>query len=186
MNPITDCGSSRPRFAKTRCGGSRQFLLVHYAGDGTVGLVINRKTALPVSRVLPDLKGLSNDSQSAYEGGPVDTGVVQALLQLPAGPQDAIHLFGKLYLVSQKEQLEKALVTRKGSGELRIYLGYSGWGPGQLEHEVAEGDWYIFDGSEGVVFDSNPSSLWSRMVARTELRFARLQHLFDGRRVPAT
>lgn len=166
--------SPDPSFAET------VVLLVHYAEDGTVGLVINRQTTLPVSSVLRDLKGSSNYSEPVYAGGPVQIEVVQALLQSPAGPHDAIHLFGNVYLVSKKVELEKALVAGKGSRELRIYLGYCGWSRGQLESEVNQGGWYIFDGSEGLVFDSNPSTLWSRMIARTELDIARLQSRFDG------
>jgi putative transcriptional regulator len=155
-------------------------LLVHYAEDGTVGLMINRQTPLPVSRVLRDLKGSSNSSQPVYVGGPVQMEAVQALLQSDAGPHDATHLFGNVYLVSKKAELERALVARKGSRELRIYLGYCGWSRGQLENEVSRGGWYIFDGSEGLVFDSNPSTLWSRMIARTELQIVLLQRRFDG------
>jgi len=73
------------------------------------------------------------------------------------------------------------LVAGKGSSELRVYLGYCGWNRGQLETEVKQGGWYIFDGSAGLVFDSNPSTLWSRMITRTELDIARLQLRFDGR-----
>jgi len=171
-------GFPDPNFAES------VILLVHYAGDGTIGLIINRQTKLPVSRVLPDLKGSSDDSHPVYEGGPVQIDVVQALLHLPAGPHDATHIFGNLYLVSQKEELEKALVVRKGPGELRIYLGYCGWGRGQLENEVTRGDWYIFDGSEELVFDSDPSTLWSRMIARTEQQLVRLQRRFVARDLP--
>jgi putative transcriptional regulator len=167
--------SPDPSFAET------VVLLVHYAEDGTVGLVINRQTTLPVSSVLRDLKGSSNYSQPVYAGGPVQIEVVQALLQSPVGPHDAVHLFGNVYLVSKKVELEKALVGGKGSRELRIYLGYCGWSRRQSENEVNQGGWYIFDGSERVVFDSNPSTLWSRMIARTELDIARLQSRFDGR-----
>jgi len=166
--------SPDPNFAET------VVLLVHYAEDGTVGLMINRQTPLPVSGVLRDLKGSSNYSNPVYAGGPVQIEAVQALLQSRAGPHDASHLFGNVYLVSKKMELEKALVAGKGSRELRIYLGYCGWSRGQLENELNRGGWYIFDGSEGLVFDSNPSTLWSRMIARTELQIVLLQRRFDG------
>lgn len=167
--------SPDPSFAET------VVLLVRYAEDGTVGLVINRQTALPVSSVLRDLKGSNNYSQPVYAGGPVRIEGVQALLQSSAGPHDAAHLFGNVYLVLKKTELEKALVAGKGPKELRIYLGYCGWSRGQLENEVNQGGWYIFDGSEGIVFDSHPSTLWSRMIARTELHVVGLQRRFDGR-----
>jgi putative transcriptional regulator len=154
-------------------------LLVRYAEDATVGLMINRQTTLPVSGVLRDLKGSTNYSQPLYAGGPVQVELVQALLQSAAGPHDAAHVFGSVYLVSKKAELEKALVAGRGSKELRIYLGYCGWSRGQLENEVNRGGWYIFDGGEGLVFDSNPSTLWSRMIARTELHIAGVRR-FDG------
>jgi putative transcriptional regulator len=156
-------------------------LLVHYAKDGTVGLMINRQTKLPVSRVLHDLKGSSKYPDPVYVGGPVQIEAVQALLESRAGPHDATHLFGNVYLVSTRAELDKAFETGKGSKELRIYLGYCGWSPGQLENEVNRGGWYIFDGSDEFVFDSNPSTLWSRMIARTELQIVRLPRRFDGR-----
>ncbi len=105
-------------------------LLVHYAGDGTVGLMINRQTKLPVSRVLQNLKGSSKYPDPVYAGGPVEIEAVQALLQSGAGQHDATHIFGNVYLVSTKPELEKALAARKSSKELRIYLGYCGWSPG--------------------------------------------------------
>jgi putative transcriptional regulator len=167
--------SQDPNFAES------VVLLVHYAEDGTVGLMINRQTKLPVSRVLHDLKGSNNYSDPVYVGGPVQIEAVQALLQSRAGPHDATHLFGTVYLVSTKAELEKALAAGKASKDLRIYLGYCGWSPGQLENEVNRGGWYIFDGSQELVFDSNPSTLWSRMIARTELQIVRLQRRFGVR-----
>jgi putative transcriptional regulator len=156
-------------------------LLVRYAEDGTVGLMINRQTALPASEVLRELKGSSNYSQPLYAGGPVQVELIQALLQSPAGPHDGTHLFGNIYLVSKKTDLEKALAAGKGSKDLRVYMGYCGWSRGQLENELKLGGWYIFNGSEGLVFDPNPSTLWSRMIARTELNVARLERRFDQR-----
>lgn len=155
-------------------------LIVRYAEDGTVGFMINRQTTLPASDVLRDLKGSSNYSQPLYAGGPVQVELVQGLLQSPAGPHDGTHVFGDLYRLSKKAELEKALAAGKGSKELRIYMGYCGWSPGQLENEVNQGGWYIFNGSEALVFDSNPSTLWSRMIARTEMHVAGLQHRFDS------
>lgn len=170
-----------PRHSPDPAFAESVVLLVHYAEDGTVGLVINRQTTLPVSRVLRDLKGASNNSDPLYAGGPVQIEAVRALLQSRAGPHDETHLFGNVYLVSKKADLEKALDAGKGSSEFRIYLGYCGWNRGQLENEVNQGGWYIFDGTEGVVFDSKPSTLWSRMIARTELNVVRLLGGFDGR-----
>ena len=88
-------------------------LLVHYGEDGTVGLMINRQTKLLVSRVLRDLEGSSNSSQPVYAGGPVQMEAVQVLLQSGAGPHDATRVFGNVYLVSKRAELERRC-WRKG------------------------------------------------------------------------
>ena len=152
-------------------------LLVHYDEDGAVGLMINRRTKLPVSRALPELKGSSKYSDPVYVGGPVTIQAVMALLQSKTEPHPGTHVFGNVYLVSTKPDLETAFAAGVGPSELRIYLGYCGWTRGQLENEVKRDGWYIFDASAQLVFDSNPSTLWSRMIARTELRIAQLQGL---------
>ena len=73
---------------------------------------------------------------------------------------------GKVYLVSTKELLEKTMAQRNDPGEFRIYLGYCGWGPGQLENETGHGFWHIFASDADLVFDSEPNTLWSRLIAR--------------------
>lgn len=155
-------------------------LLVRYAEDGTVGLMINRQTTLLSSDVLKELKGSSSYSQPLYAGGPVQVEVVQALLQQPAGPHDGTHVIGDVYRLSKKSELEKALAAGKDSKGLHFYLGYCGWGPGQLENEVKLGAWYIFNASDDLVFDPKPATLWSRMIARTGLDIAREQRRFNG------
>jgi putative transcriptional regulator len=155
-------------------------LLVHYGADGVVGLMINRRTTLPVSGVLRELKGSSKHSDPVYVGGPVEMEAVMALLQSRKAPPEGTHVFGNVYLVSTKQDLETALAAGMGPSEFRIYLGYCGWTREQLENEVERGGWYIFDGGGAFVFDSNPSTLWSRLIARTELHIARLQGLMPA------
>jgi putative AlgH/UPF0301 family transcriptional regulator len=150
-------------------------LLVHYGNDGVLGLMINRRTNLPISRVLPQLKDSAKYTDPVFMGGPVELDVILALLQSRAKPQEATPVFGDVYMVSTRRVVEAALTAGAGPNTLRIYLGYCGWAPGQLENEVAHGGWYIFDGSKELLFDSNPATLWSRMIARAEQRIADLQ-----------
>ena len=137
-----------PRFAES------VVLLVHYGDDGAVGLMINRSTKLPVSRVLPELKGASKDSDPVYVGGPVTIEAVMALLQSRTEPHPGTHVVGDVYVVSTRPDLEAAFAAVMVPSKLRVFLGYCGWSPGQLEKEVARGGWYIFDGSEQLIFDS--------------------------------
>jgi len=68
--------------------------------------------------------------------------------------------------------LDGVLAAGAAAGDLRVYAGYCGWGPGQLDNEMRLGAWYLMDASSAVVFDPNPATVWNRLIARTEARFA--------------
>ena len=160
------------RAAQDPIFGETVILLVRYANEGTVGLVVNRPTRLPIS-ALPDLSGSKQRSDPVYLGGPVDAHSLMALLRVNTMPEEAIHVSGKVYLVSSKALLEKSLARGAGPAELHVYVGYSGWSKGQLEEEVEQGVWYIFPGNADLAFDPEPETLWSRLVARGERQIAR-------------
>ncbi len=156
-----------PVFAET------VILLVHYDHSGTVGLAINRRTNVPISRALREFAGAKERSDPVFMGGPVELQSVLALLKANAMPEGATHVAGKVYLVSTKPLLQKALGSRSESAELRVYLGYCGWGPGQLESETAHGFWHILPAEADLVFDPKPETLWSRLMERVEQHVAR-------------
>jgi putative transcriptional regulator len=159
-----------PRFAET------VILLVDYNEDGAAGLIINGRTKVPVSIALEEIKAAKGRQDPIYVGGPVEIAGVLGLLRSRAKPAaEATHVFGDVYLVSSKPLLEQKLGASAGPGEFRVYLGYSGWGPGQLENEVKLGGWYIFDGNAEVVFDSDPGSVWTRLIARVERQVAEVR-----------
>jgi len=147
-------------------------LLVRYDHDGTMGITINRPTKVPISRALRELKGAGERSDPVYSGGPVGLQNVLGLLNASAMPEGAIHVTGKTYLVSNKPLMEKTLTEHAGPGEFRVYLGYCGWGPEQLENEVRQGVWHVLTGNQDLVFDPDPESLWSRLRERVEQRIA--------------
>ncbi len=143
-------------------------LLIQYDQEGTVGLMINHRTRAPISRVIQDLDTGKHGSDPIYIGGPVEMSAVLGLLRSRKKPEEATAVLSEVYLASSKRLLEKILASSSGTSDLRLYLGYCGWAGGQLENEVKRGGWWIFDASVGVVFDPNPGSVWSRLIARTE------------------
>jgi putative transcriptional regulator len=155
-----------PNFAKT------VILLVQYDEDGVVGLMLNRRSKVPVSRVLDDVAGAKGRPDPVYAGGPVGMTEVLALTRANRAPGDAKRVFGDVFVVSSKEAMQKTFTAATDAGAVRVYLGYSGWTEPQLEHEVDLGAWYIFPGSAKAVFDSDPDSLWERFIHQTELRIA--------------
>lgn len=143
-------------------------LLVNFDEDGVVGLVVNHRTKVPISEALNQIKGAGQHSEPIYVGGPVDLSTVLGLLRTTAKPQDAHRVFSDVYLVSTKSLLENTLSGRTGPDRFHAYAGYCGWGPGQLQREMNLGVWYIFEGDTNSVFDSDPGSVWPRLIARTQ------------------
>ncbi|HUO18057.1 MAG TPA: YqgE/AlgH family protein [Verrucomicrobiae bacterium] len=176
---VASRGLADPAFAKT------VVLLVQYDAHGVVGLMINRRTNVPLSRVFNQLKAAKNISDPVYAGGPVDMPIVFALLRSPSNIEGAQPVVGGIYLISAKSQFEHILSKRPDPATFHVYLGYAGWTPDQLRQEVKLGAWFIFPGDAKTVFNANPDSLWSEMIRQTELKMAKggLAHL---QRVAAT
>jgi putative transcriptional regulator len=146
-------------------------LIVHYDDeDGTVGLVINRRTEIPLSRVFPKTKHAPADP--VYMGGPVSITAAQALLRLSQKTDQATPVFADVYITGAKELIEKSVASRLDQFKFRLYLGYAGWAPGQLEAEIELGAWSVLHGGPNIVFDQNPDSLWSRLSRESHMQIA--------------
>ena len=110
-----------PNFAKT------VVLLVQYDADGVIGLILNRRSKVPISRVLDELAGAKNRKDLVYAGGPVGRTDVLALVRSHLPPGDAKRVFGDVFLASSKEALEKTFAAATDADAVHVYLGYSGW-----------------------------------------------------------
>jgi len=152
-------------------------LLIDYAaGHGAMGLIVNRRTDVPLSRLFRDIKEAKSRTDPAYVGGPVELTTVLALLKSAVKPGDAQRVYGDVYLIKTKDQLQKALASGAESGSFHVFVGYAGWGEGQLEHEIELGAWHIMSADSGVVFHSDPESVWPRLIRRTEQQIARVSN----------
>jgi putative transcriptional regulator len=153
--------------------GNAVILLAEFNDDGAVGLVVNRRSEVSVARVFPHLTATVASAGQAFLGGPVEKTRPMVLVRASASPPGARHVVDGIYLLTAREAIESAVTSAATPGHLRVYLGYSGWGPGQLEAETAEGVWHVLAGDPDAVFDPDPSSTWQRQIARTELIQAR-------------
>ncbi|MEX2264534.1 MAG: YqgE/AlgH family protein [Bryobacteraceae bacterium] len=153
--------------------GETVILLTRYGKEGAMGLIVNLRSEVPLSRVFPEYGEAERRSDPIYLGGPVDRKAVFALLRSAAKPEEGLHVFGDLYMISTPSLLEDTMAAGPGSSKFRVYLGYSGWASQQLEREVEMGTWHIFKAEAGLVFDPDPDTVWSRLIDRTGLRIAR-------------
>ena len=163
---VTPRDAPDPNFAES------VILLVHYDSQSALGLMINRRTTIPLSRALHSLKGAELRTDPAYIGGPVETDSAMAMIRSSAKPDAGVHVMERIYLIPTRTALENALAAGKSGDDLRVYVGYCGWGPGQLDNETRLGAWYIVNGDARLVFDPNPDTVWSRLIARSESRIA--------------
>ncbi len=154
-----------PNFAET------VVLLVQYSRDGAAGIVLNRRSRVPLSRVLPGIEPAPDIAATAFIGGPVSQEAVLALSRVPC---DACPLVGReVYLVNTPDALKDRLASGADDRQLRVYAGYAGWGGGQLDAETRQGAWHVLESDARMVFDPEPGSLWQRALRRAEAVFAR-------------
>ncbi len=163
---VASRGLADPNFAET------VVLLVHCDADGVVGLILNRRTNIPLSRVLHQFEAAKDRSDAAFLGGPVEIPAVFALLQSSGKLDGAEQIISGVYWVSTRPVFEKALSARPDPDIFHVYLGYAGWTNDQLRKEIELGSWFIFQGDARTVFDSDPDSLWRQMIRKTELKVA--------------
>lgn len=171
---VPGCFLVAPREAMDNTFAETVILLIHRDDNGAMGLAINRPTKIAISRVLDDEKAARNLSDFAYAGGPVQEESVFALSRVDKKPGNAERIFNDIYLIATRSELSKVLRAKPTAKNFRVYLGYTGWAPGQLEHEMELGAWSILPGDDESVFDADPSKVWPRLIERTEMRFVLL------------
>jgi putative transcriptional regulator len=171
---ITPRNSPDPHFSNS------VIVLAHYDQTGALGLMLHYKSDLTIQKALKSVAGAEKRTEPVFVGGPVDLPVVFGLLRTKSAPTGVSRVIDNLYLMTSKQSIATALADERPASDLRIFIGYSGWGRGQLEREVRLGGWYIFDYDENIVFDEHPDTLWNRLIAKTERRLAIFQRP-DGR-----
>ncbi|MEU1627375.1 YqgE/AlgH family protein [Streptomyces sp. NPDC020096] len=146
-------------------------LLLDHDEEGTLGVVLNRPTPVGVGDVLEAWAQLAGVPQVVFQGGPVSLDSALGLAVVPGeareGEEDEplgwrrVHgAIGLVDLEAPPELLAAEL------GSLRIFAGYSGWGPGQLEDELVEGAWYVVESEPGDVSSPDPERLWRSVLRR--------------------
>ncbi|MBY8879300.1 YqgE/AlgH family protein [Actinacidiphila acidipaludis] len=146
-------------------------LLLDHDAEGTLGVVLNRPTPVGVGDVLEAWAGLAGVPQVVFQGGPVSLDSALALAVVPGEPREdegsgllgwrRVHgAIGLVDLEAPPELLAAEL------GSLRIFAGYSGWGPGQLEKELLDGAWYVVESEPGDVSMPDPERMWRSVLRR--------------------
>jgi putative transcriptional regulator len=140
-------------------------LVMNNIGSAPAGVMINRPTRIPVSRLFPDEERLARLDAKVYFGGPVQIDAVSFLFRADAAPEHALQVADNVYFSTDRDLLRKLLRRQEPMEGLRIFIGYSGWAPGQLEAEIARGDWTLRPADAGAIFDNKSERPWPELEA---------------------
>jgi putative transcriptional regulator len=149
-----------PNFSRT------VVLLCEYGPDGAFGLVLNRPTEMPASEMVrlepPIVRG---NTMPLWIGGPVDPERGWILLSEEPEAVEFKLVCEGLYL-STSIVLLRDVLEAQPAPRARVLAGYAGWGPGQLDEELAQSAWLMGDVDLDIVFDTAPDAMWETAIRR--------------------
>lgn len=141
-------------------------LLCDYRPEGAFGLVVNRPTELVASQMVKlDPPVTRGNELPLFFGGPVQQ--ERGWILLPEEPEDPEYrtILEGLYLSASPDVLRRVLESFPAP-RARVLAGYAGWGPGQLDDELAQSAWLISDLHVDLVFDVDPAMMWDTAIRR--------------------
>jgi putative transcriptional regulator len=144
-----------PNFRKT------VVLIAHHDGEGAMGLVLSRPSAVAASEAVPALEGLPGGTDPVFVGGPVQPEAFMALAEFENVADAAAPIFGDVGFMPAESEPDDLAIRR-----LRLFAGYAGWGPGQLEAELDEPSWIVVAAEPDDAFADDPDELWKTVVQR--------------------
>lgn len=149
-----------PNFARTVV-----LVLEHSAEDGALGVVLNRPTEAEVGGPLAGWNRLASPPRVVFGGGPVALSSAICLARAWPGdePLGWAALFGRVGTLDLEADPD---LFASSVEALRVFVGYAGWGGGQLESEVEAGAWFVVDAQVDDAFSDEPAELWPAVLRR--------------------
>jgi putative transcriptional regulator len=139
-------------------------LMTHHDEEGAMGLVLSRPSEIRVADAVPELADLHGD-ELVYVGGPVQPEAVVVLVEHESEPE--LPIVGNIAFMQADADLDELDSVRA-----RVFAGYSGWGPGQLEGELDESSWIVVPAEPDDAFAPDPDELWRTVLHRKGGKFA--------------
>ena len=158
-------------------------VLVTQARDfSTVGVILNRPTRLTLQQILPEEFPGAKYRDPIFFGGPVMREALVAVFHAETAPEaPAFHVLKDLYLSMHPDNLRRLLAD--GAKRYRLYAGFSGWAPRQLESEFQRDGWYVLPADAETIFRRDMEGVWQELVRRAENRPVRSDATPEGRHI---
>jgi putative transcriptional regulator len=145
-------------------------LLCEHNEEGSFGFVLNKPSVMQVNEVVDSIHNLKN---IVYVGGPVQQDTMHFLhrtTEIEGGAQICEGIF---WGGSFESLVSLSDVGKVATDDIRFFLGYSGWGPGQLQSELDEDSWIVCDFvTRELLFDTDPQHMWKQALANMGGRYS--------------
>ena len=139
-------------------------LVVEHSDEGALGLVLNRPSETTVGEALSELDELLDGQEPLFVGGPVQQSALIVLAEFDDARRAAMIAFDDVGVLGGSPDGDDSdpPATRRG----RAFAGHAGWGPGQLDSELARGDWILEPARREDAFTPSPDELWRSVLTR--------------------
>jgi len=144
-------------------------LIGMHSEQGALGLVLNRPSEVTVGEAVPQLEAMMGPTEPVYVGGPVQQGAIVMLAEFTDPGAAGILVLGRIGLPAPDAPLES---LEDATARRRVFAGYAGWGEGQLDAELEQGDWITHDPRPEDIFSEAPGELWSEVLTRKGGKYA--------------
>jgi putative transcriptional regulator len=146
-----------PNFART------VVLIGVHNDEGAMGVILNRPSTVTVDEAVPQLGEAVDGSDPVYVGGPVQPSSVVCLAEFTEPSLAELLVFGRIGFPAPAAAISS---LADATARRRVFAGYAGWGEGQLDAEVEQGDWIAQAPQPQDVFTEDPERLWSEVLTR--------------------
>lgn len=136
--------------------------LTDHSPKGSVGFILNKKLDLKISGAIEGFEGMD---ETLNMGGPVAPDTLHYLHNLGDIIPDSVEIEGNIFWGGNIDAIRELISKRKiNQSQIRFFLGYSGWSPGQLENELKEDSWMIAKVKPEIVMNSRGEDTWKRIL----------------------
>ena len=145
--------------------------LLEHGPEGALGVVLNRPSELQVIDALPEWSATAGRPSVIFSGGPVEAGVAIGLARV----RDPLECAGWSAVASDVGTVDLAMdpgAIAAGIEIARVFVGYAGWGRGQLDEELSAGAWFAIEGEADDLFTDDPEHLWGEILRRGNAKAA--------------
>jgi len=139
-------------------------LITRYESGGTMGLNVNRPSEIPLGEAFPDIERLQGEDTPLFLGGPVSPRAVFALVRSDRPRPGMERVAEGIYFSQGLDPLLEDPASDLSGSSTRVFAGYAGWAPGQLEAEIERGDWIVAWENPAAVFSRDLKKLWRKLL----------------------